>query len=71
LVDLVWTAGIAGDFGRRFAVEASTLAFFPIDSGRRVLVEHTYAHTNGVCDARRICFEKYALKRMRIPMRSE
>ena len=38
LDDLVWASGIAGDFIRRIAVEASAMAFFPGHSGRGVLV---------------------------------
>jgi len=57
LDDLVWASGIAGDFGSRFAVEASAMAFVAVHSSRRVLVERAYACANGVCDARGICFE--------------
>jgi hypothetical protein len=66
LDDLVWSPGIPWNCNRCIAVETSTLAFLSVHSNRRVLVERAYAHANGVCDARRICFEKYALRRMSI-----
>ena len=59
--DLVWASGIAGDFGGGFAVEASALAFVTVHTGPRVLVERANVYSNGFCDARTLCCERYAL----------
>jgi hypothetical protein len=37
LGELVWAPGIAGDFGRRFAVETSAMAFVAVHTSLRAL----------------------------------
>jgi hypothetical protein len=62
LDNLVRASGSNGDFGRCFAAEAPSMAFIAVHPSRRVLVERAHVYADGVCDADRICIERYALK---------